>query len=605
MNLDEILIRADKPARYTGGELNSYMKEGCAVNFVFSYPDTYEMGMSHLGGKIIYHTLNEREDTFCQRAYAPWVDMEQLMRENGIPLFTLENKMNVRDCDIWGFTLQFELSYSNVLNMLDLAGVHQLSSERTEDEPLIVAGGPCANHAEMLADFIDCFILGDGEDSLHELIDIYKAWKGSGKSKHELLVALSQNEGFYVPSFYKHEVSDGRLSITPLYGAPKHVKRRICEDFEHAYIPEKPIVPFIEVVHDRVMLEIFRGCTRGCRFCQAGFLYRPNRERSVERLMCAARNTADNTGYDEISLTSLSSGDYSQIDTLVKSLDKEFEGEHMDVSLPSLRIDSFNPDFVSTQMRKTSLTFAPEAGSQRMRDIINKNVSEEDLLRTVRGAFQAGYTAIKLYFMMGLPFETKEDIKGIADLASRCADVYREVHGNTKNMRITVSTSVFIPKPFTPFQWLSQDNEESVREKQRYLSELIKPLRGIEYKYHDSTTSVLEAACARGGREMCGVLYSAWKKGAKFDAWGDQFKLSAWLEAFTENGVDMLAIAQREIPLDEALPWDTVDIGVTKEYFISEYKKAQECKTTHDCRLGCTGCGLMEVCARIKKEKKQ
>ncbi len=601
MNLDEILSRVDKPARYTGGELNSAFKENAEVNFVFSYPDTYEMGMSHLGGKIIYHLLNSREDTFCQRAYAPLNDMEALMRENNIPLFALETKMPVKQADIWGFTLQYELSYTNILNMLDLAGVSIKSADRGEDEPLVVAGGPCANHAEMLSDFIDCFLLGDGEEELNELVEIYKQWKKNKTGKKELLKMLSENPGMYVPGLYRHEVKDGHLTITPLDGAPEHAVRRMVTDFEHTFAPEKLIVPLVEVVHDRVMLEIMRGCTRGCRFCQAGFLYRPVRERSVENLCRIARASVDATGYDEISLTSLSSGDYSHIKELVRRLGEEFKGEHVETALPSLRIDSFDPDFVGEQMRKTSLTFAPEAGSQRMRNIINKNVSEEDLLRTVRGAYEAGYTAIKLYFMMGLPFETMEDIKGIADLAQKCSDVYREVYGNNKNMRITVSTSVFIPKPFTPFQWIGQDREENVREKQRYLSDLIRKMRGVEYKYHDSVTSKLEVCCARGGREMCAVLFDAWKNGAKFDAWNEHFKLSAWEDAFKKNGIDMEEMAQREIPIDETLPWDTVDVGVTKEFYKLELEKAMRAETTRDCRLGCNNCGLIKTCREVKK----
>ncbi len=601
MNLDEILSRVDKPARYTGGELNSAFKENAEVNFVFSYPDTYEMGMSHLGGKIIYHLLNNREDTFCQRAYAPLNDMEALMRENNVPLFALETKMPVKQADIWGFTLQYELSYTNILNMLDLAGVSIKSADRGENEPLVIAGGPCANHAEMLADFIDCFLLGDGEDELNELIDIFREWKKAKKSKKELLKMLSKNPGMYVPGLYRHEMKDGHLKITPLDDAPEHAVRRMVTDFEHTFAPEKLIVPLVEVVHDRVMLEIMRGCTRGCRFCQAGFLYRPVRERSVENLCRIARASVDATGYDEISLTSLSSGDYSHIKELVKRLGEEFKGEHVETALPSLRIDSFDPDFVGEQMRKTSLTFAPEAGSQRMRNIINKNVSEEDLLRTVRGAYEAGYTAIKLYFMMGLPFETMEDIKGIADLAQKCSDVYREVYGSNKNMRITVSTSVFIPKPFTPFQWIGQDKEESIKEKQRYLSDLIRKMRGVEYKYHDSVTSKLEVCCARGGREMCAVLFDAWKNGAKFDAWNEHFKLSAWEDAFKKNGIDIEEMAQREIPIDETLPWDTVDVGITKEFYKLELEKAMRAETTRDCRLGCNNCGLIKTCREVKK----
>ena len=601
MNLDEILSRVDKPARYTGGELNSAFKENAEVNFVFSYPDTYEMGMSHLGGKIIYHLLNNREDTFCQRAYAPLNDMEALMRENNVPLFALETKMPVKQADIWGFTLQYELSYTNILNMLDLAGVSIKSADRGENEPLVVAGGPCAVHAEILSYFIDCFLLGDGEEELNELVEIYKQWKKNKTGKKELLKMLSKNPGMYVPGLYRHEMKDGHLKIIPLDGAPEHAVRRMVTDFEHTFAPEKLIVPLVEVVHDRVMLEIMRGCTRGCRFCQAGFLYRPVRERSVENLCRIARASVDATGYDEISLTSLSSGDYSHIKELVKRLGEEFKGEHVETALPSLRIDSFDPDFVGEQMRKTSLTFAPEAGSQRMRNIINKNVSEEDLLRTVRGAYEAGYTAIKLYFMMGLPFETMEDIKGIADLAQKCSDVYREVYGSNKNMRITVSTSVFIPKPFTPFQWIGQDKEESIKEKQRYLSDLIRKMRGVEYKYHDSVTSKLEVCCARGGREMCAVLFDAWKNGAKFDAWNEHFKLSAWEDAFKKNGIDMEEMAQREIPIDETLPWDTVDVGITKEFYKLELEKAMRAETTRDCRLGCNNCGLIKTCREVKK----
>lgn len=594
MELSKILPLVEKPARYTGGELNMAVKQNEEVRFVFAFPDLYEIGMSHLGGKIIYHALNEREDTYCERVYAPWTDMEGLMRQNNIPLFSLETKRPVKDADLFGFTLQYEMCYTTVINMIDLAGLPLLAADRTEG-PFVFAGGPCTYHAEPLAPFMDFYALGDGEEELNDLIEIYKEWKKSGRERKEFLRALARTQGFYVPSFYDIEYyEDGRIkSITPNEpDAPLMAVRRIVEDFENAYYPVKPVVPYIEAVHDRVMLEILRGCTRGCRFCQAGYIYRPVRERSVNKLCELAEETIKNTGYDEISLTSLSSGDYSRLPELLERMSDAFKGRRVTCSLPSLRLDSFSVDSVSDEMRRTSLTFAPEAGSQRLRDVINKNVTQEDFARTMRTVFEAGYNSVKLYFMLGLPTETDEDIAGIARLAQLCSDIYREVRGSLRGFKMVVSTSFFVPKPFTPFQWCALNGLEEQNRKREYLAGLLKPIKGVEYRWHETKGSVIEAALARGDRRMGEVLKRVWQKGARLEGWNEYFNFARWQEAFEECGLNLDFYALRARELDEIFPWETVDCGVRRKYLESEYNKSLRAETTRDCRQGCTGCGM-------------
>ncbi len=595
--LNNILDKVEKPARYTGGELNSVVKDNYDVRFVFAFPDTYEIGMSHLGGRIIYHSLNQREDTFCERVYAPNADMEAQMRENNIKLFSLESKKEVAKADLVGFTLQYEMSYTNVLNMLDLAGIELLAKDRKEG-PFVFAGGPCAYHAEPMADFMDFFALGDGEEELHDLIEVYKQWKESGEPREGFLRRLSKVQGFYVPSFYNVEYNqDGTIgAITPISkDVPMPAVRRVVKDFENAFVPTKPIVPFAEIVHDRITLEICRGCTRGCRFCQAGYIYRPVRERSVDKLKELAIESIANTGYDELSLSSLSSGDYSNIKELTSALSSAFENKHVASSLPSLRLDSFDASFVSDEMRRSSLTFAPEAGTQRLRDVINKNVTLDDFKRTMTQVFDAGYTAVKLYFMLGLPTETYEDIDGIADLAQICTDIYKEKYGSIKGLRVVVSTSFFIPKPFTPFQWCAQNTHQEQNEKRMYLERKLKKIKGVQYKYHESKVCFIEAALARGDRRLSQVLLTAFKSGCKLDGWNEHFNYAKWCQAFEKCGLSMEFYAHRERKNDEILPWDAVSCGVDKKYLEKEYERSLKELTTRDCRNGCTGCGINKL----------
>ncbi|WP_346934902.1 TIGR03960 family B12-binding radical SAM protein [Clostridium sp.] len=595
---DDILYRVEKPARYIGGELNSYNKDKNSVDirYAFCFPDVYEVAMSHLGTKILYHLMNEREDTFCERCFAPWPDMEKLLRENTIPLGTLETKDSLSEFDILGFTLQYEMSYTNILNMLDMCNIPVRASKRGEEYPIIMMGGPCAYNPEPLYDIADVFILGEGEEVTHDVLDIYKEMKG--KPKAEYLRAISKIQGVYVPSLYDITYNeDGTIKeMTPKYeDVPKTVKKRIVADFNANNSPEKFIVPYTEIIHDRIVIETFRGCTRGCRFCQAGMIYRPVREKTTEKLMEEIDVLVKNTGYEEISLSSLSICDYSNIQNLIFSLIEKYGKDKIGVSIPSIRIDAFSVDLIKEiqKVRKTGLTFAPEAGTQRMRDVINKGVTEEDLLRSARNAFESGWSTIKLYFVIGLPYETVEDVEGIAHLAEKVVEEYFHVPRDVRKrgLRVTVSTSILVPKPFTPFQWAPMNQVPEVREKISSLRDAIKS-KAINYNWHESALSFLEAVFARGDRKLCDVLVKAFEKGARFDGWNEYFNFELWQEAFEECGVDGEFYAYRERSYDEILPWDFIDIGVSKKYLISENEKAKEMVLTPDCRERCTGCGI-------------
>lgn len=595
---DDILFQVEKPARYIGGEFNSYNKDKNSVDirYAFCFPDVYEVAMSHLGTKILYHLMNEREDTFCERCCAPWPDMEKLLRENNIPLGTLETKDSLKDFDILGFTLQYEMSYTNILNMLDMCNIPLRASQRGEEYPIVMMGGPCAYNPEPLYDIADAFILGEGEEVTHEILNVYKEMKNSPKADY--LRAISKIQGVYVPSLYEVTYnSDGTIeAMTPKYeDVPKTVKKRIVADFNGNDFPDKLIVPYTEIIHDRIVIETFRGCTRGCRFCQAGMIYRPVREKTTEKLMEEIDVLINNTGYQEISLSSLSICDYSNIQNLIFSLIEKYKDEKIGVSIPSLRIDSFSVNLIKEiqKVRKTGLTFAPEAGTQRMRDVINKGVTEEDLLRATKSAFESGWSTIKLYFVIGLPYETVEDVVGIGDLAQKVVDEYFNVPKEVRKrgLRVTVSTSILVPKPFTPFQWAPMNKMDEVKNKISNLRDNIKS-KAINYNWHESPLSYMEAVFARGDRRLCDVLVKAFEKGARFDGWNEYFNFELWQEAFKECNVDGDFYAYRERSYDEVLPWDFIDIGVTKKYLISENEKAKELVLTPDCRQNCTGCGI-------------
>lgn len=596
--VEKILQYVQKPARYVGGELNSVIKDPDKVDirYAFCFPDIYEIGMSHLGMKILYGLVNDREDSWCERVFAPDVDMEEQMRKNNVPLFALESGDYIKDFDIIGFTLMYELCYTNVLNMLELAGIPLYSKDRTKLAPIICVGGPCACNPEPIADFVDIVFLGDGEDSTNAVLDLLKECKKKGATKQEFLLKAKDITGVYVPSFYKDSYnSDGTLKeLVPINGAPEKVKKSVVSDMNKCYYPKEFVVPFISIVHDRAVEEIFRGCIRGCRFCQAGFIYRPIREKSVETINAQSKALIDSTGYDELSLCSLSTSDHSQVNEMLTSLIDWTVKDKISLSLPSLRVDNFSDELVDklNKVRKSGLTFAPEAGTQRLRDVINKNVTQEEVINTCTKAFDNGWTTVKLYFMMGLPTETMEDIEGIANLGM---DVLHAFYNNPNRqkgtgLQVNISCSSFIPKPFTPFQWEPEDTMESLKAKQKHLLESI-PSKKIKVSYHETPTSLLEGVLARGDRRLSAVIYSAFKDGCKFDSWDEHFKFTSWMKAFEENNLDPYFYTQRKRDFSEVLPWDHLDYGISRKFLEKESLKAHENKTTPHCRIKCAGCG--------------
>lgn len=597
---DDILSRVEKPVRYIGGELNEVIKDvnDIDIRYAFCFPDVYEVGMSHLGMRILYHTINERKDTYCERVFAPWPDMEEQLRKNNIPLYALETKDPIKDFDMIGFTLQYEMSFTNILNMLDMAQIKVRAEERSNDDPIIMAGGPCAYNPETLSGIMDLFQIGEGEEMMNDVIDLYKKHKKIGFDKKAFLREASHIRGIYVPSLYDVEYNEDNTikSFKPKYDdVPSKVRKRIIPDLDKVSYPEDIIVPYTDIVHDRIVLETFRGCTNGCRFCQAGMIYRPVREKSRETLLRQARNLLENTGYQEISLSSLSTCDYSDIQNLINDLMTEHSDNKVAVALPSIRVDAFSVDLIKEiqKVKKTGLTFAPEAGSQRMRDVINKGLTEERILEAAKSAFEAGWATIKLYFIIGLPYENIEDCEAIGELAQKIADEYFAVPKNVrrKGLKITVSTSILVPKPFTPFQWAKMTPIDDVSDKIDAVKRSIKS-RSITYNYHSQTTSFMEAVFARGDRRICEVLVKAFEKGCKFDGWSQYFNFDAWKEAMEECNIDGKFYAYRERSYDEILPWDFIDIGVNKSYLKNENEKAKKAITTQNCRKGCTGCGI-------------
>lgn len=610
--IEKFLLGVQKPGRYTGGELNSIVKDKSKIDirYAFCFPDTYEIGMSHLGMKILYSLVNARDDAWCERVFAPDVDMEQVMRDNGIPLYALESGEAIKDFDLIGFTMQYELSYTNVLNMLDLAGLPVRSRDRKDLTPIVIAGGACVCNAEPMAEFFDITLPGDGEEVTNELIDLLKEYKAKGATKQEFLEAAAQIKGVYVPSLYEVEYNDDCTvkSITPTHGAPEKVEKRNVADLDKMFAPTEFVVPFLEVVHDRTTVEIFRGCIRGCRFCQAGFLNRPLREKSPEVVEAQCRSICEKTGYDEISLCSLSTSDYRGLEKLITHMLPWTVENKINISLPSLRADNFPKELMEqlNAVRRSGLTFAPEAGTQRLRDVINKNITEEEVLSTARQAFAGGWTAVKLYFMIGLPTETEDDIRGIADLAQAVVDEFYHNENKPKGKGVNVSVSVasLVPKPFTPFQWEPQDRPDTLIEKQNFLISCVKT-RKVSVSRHVPWTSFLEGVFARGDRRLCDVIETAWRKGCKFDSWEEHLDREKWMDSFAENGIDPFFYTARKRSFDEVLPWDHMDYGVTKKFLIRENEKAHRGETTASCREKCAGCGAARLNGGVCNEIRQ